>query len=142
VSVSDDPRVQLRRPRSRDHLMVLPGWRDHDRAVAIASLSMTLVGVGSVLPGLPTLLTNLIHQVRDMAARRCTLLDCPGSVSFILVHTTDVDADAHDMQGTKSNARSSNARRRFIARFGTLRQPQLTGEGTFASGMLVHVSRL
>jgi hypothetical protein len=29
--------AQLRRPRSRDHLMVLPGWRDHDRAVAMAS---------------------------------------------------------------------------------------------------------
>lgn len=29
--------AQLRRPRSRDHLLCLPGWRDHDRAVAIAS---------------------------------------------------------------------------------------------------------
>ncbi len=38
--------LQLRRPRSRDHLMCLPGWRDQDRAVAVSSLSMTLLGVG------------------------------------------------------------------------------------------------
>jgi voltage-gated potassium channel len=61
--------AQLRRPRSADHLMVLPGWKEHDRTVALASLSMTLVGVGSVIPGLPTLLTNLIHQGNKSLAR-------------------------------------------------------------------------
>ena len=61
--------AQLRRPRSRDHLLCLPGWRDHDRAVAIASLSMTLMGVGALVPGLPTLLTNLIHQGNKGNAR-------------------------------------------------------------------------
>jgi hypothetical protein len=61
--------TQIRRPRTRDHLMCLPGWKDHDRAVAIASLAMTLVGVGSIIPGLPTLLTNLIHQGNKGMAR-------------------------------------------------------------------------
>jgi voltage-gated potassium channel len=62
--------AQLRRPRSADHLMVLPGWRDTvDRTVALASLSTTLVGVGSIIPGLPTLLTNLIHQGNKTLAR-------------------------------------------------------------------------
>jgi hypothetical protein len=61
--------AQLRRPRAVDHVMVLPGWRDHDRAVALASLAMTLVGVGSIIPGLPTLLTNLIHQGNKGMAR-------------------------------------------------------------------------
>jgi hypothetical protein len=61
--------TQLRRPRCRDHLMCLPGWRDVDRAVATTSLSMTLLGVGSLLPGLPTLLTNVIHQGSKAGAR-------------------------------------------------------------------------
>lgn len=61
--------AQIRRPRSGDHIKCLPGWRDHDRAVAIASLAMTLVGVGSIVPGLPTLLTNLIHQGNKAVAR-------------------------------------------------------------------------
>jgi voltage-gated potassium channel Kch len=61
--------AQIRRPRSREHLLCLPGWRDSDRAVAVASLSMTLVGVGSLVPGLPTLLTNLIHQGNKGFAR-------------------------------------------------------------------------
>jgi len=60
---------QIRRPRTRDHLMCLPGWRDSDRAVAVSSLSMTLVGVGALIPGLPTLLTNLIHQGNKLNAR-------------------------------------------------------------------------
>jgi hypothetical protein len=68
--------AQLRRPKGREHLLCLPGWVGSDRAVAVSSLSMTLLGVGCLIPGLPTLLTNLIHQ------------------------------------GNKSNARSSNPRRR------------------------------
>jgi voltage-gated potassium channel Kch len=70
--------AQLRRPRARDHLQCVPGWRIADRAVAVPSLSMTLLGVGCLVPGLPTLLTNLVHQ------------------------------------GNKSNARSSNPRRRTL----------------------------
>jgi ABC-type antimicrobial peptide transport system permease subunit len=38
--------AQLRRPRARDHLQCVPGWRIADRAVAVPSLSMTLLGVG------------------------------------------------------------------------------------------------
>ena len=62
--------AQLRRPRARDHLMCLPGWRDTDRAVAVTSLSMTMLGVGCLIPGLPTLLTNLIHAGNKTNARR------------------------------------------------------------------------
>ena len=69
---------QIRRPRTRYHLRCLPGYADSDRAVAVSNLSMTLVGVGALVPGLPTLLMNLVHQ------------------------------------GNKTNARSSNPRRRKV----------------------------
>jgi hypothetical protein len=61
--------AQLRKPRSKDHLICLPGWRDTDKAVATASLNMTMVGVGAIMPGLPTLLTNLIVQGSKSFAR-------------------------------------------------------------------------
>ena len=79
-SVSRNVRLlcQFRRPRTRYHLACLPGYADRDRAVDMSKVGMTLVGVGAVVPGLPTLLTNLVHQ------------------------------------GTKTNARSSNPRRRKV----------------------------
>lgn len=65
--------AQLRRNRGKEHLECLPGWREGpDRGVAVTALSMTLMGVGSLIPGLPTLLTNLVHQGNKESARYVT----------------------------------------------------------------------
>ena len=95
--------AQLRRPRAREHLMCLPGWRDSDRAVAVSSLAMTMLGVGCLVPGLPTLLTNLIHQgnkshARSSNPRRRTLVSSqrrrlgldlgPQAAGLIVANTT------------------------------------------------------
>lgn len=54
--------AQLARPRKRNHLKVVPGWHDSDKSMSAPSLSMTLVGLGTRIPGLPTLLTNLVRR--------------------------------------------------------------------------------
>eukprot|EP01138_Halocafeteria_seosinensis_P004392 gb/GECG01004493.1/.p1 GENE.gb/GECG01004493.1/~~gb/GECG01004493.1/.p1 ORF type:complete len:1657 (+),score=178.49 gb/GECG01004493.1/:1-4971(+) len=56
--------AQLRRHRARQHLLGLSGWGAGDTSISVANLSMTLVGIGLVIPGLPTLLTNMVHQGR------------------------------------------------------------------------------
>ena len=78
---------------------------------------MTLIGVGTLMPGLPTLLTNLIHQVRRMGrgaeGREAALEHAPALLP----------------QGNKSSARTSNPRRhKFLARHGEKLTRQVGGE--------------
>ena len=75
--------TQIRRPRAREHLMCLPGWSDSDRAVSVSSLAMTMLGVGCLVPGLPTLLTNLIHVGDKDNARSSN----PRRRKFMSVHS-------------------------------------------------------
>lgn len=56
--------AQVRRHRARQHLLGLSGWNTNDTSISVANLSMTLMGVGLLVPALPTLLTNIVHQGR------------------------------------------------------------------------------
>ena len=69
-AVAPDVRVlaQLARPRKRVHLKAVPGWHDGDKSFASPALGMTLVGLGTALPGLPTLVTNLLRRGTAMGA--------------------------------------------------------------------------
>ena len=50
------------RPRKRNHLKVVPGWRDDDKSIAGLALAMTLVGLGTHVPAFPTLIINLVRH--------------------------------------------------------------------------------
>jgi len=54
--------AQLQRPRKRNQLKLVPGWSDGDKAIAAHALGMALVGVGTRLPGFPTLVTHLLRR--------------------------------------------------------------------------------
>ena len=54
--------AQLHRPRKRNALRLVPGWKEGDRAVACTSLGMTLLGLSTRLPGFSTLVTNLVRR--------------------------------------------------------------------------------
>ena len=56
--------AQLQRPRRRNALRLVPGWREGDKAVASIALGHTLLGLGAHLPGLATLVTNLVRRAR------------------------------------------------------------------------------
>ena len=54
--------AQLHRPRYRNALRLVPGWKEMDRAVACTSLGMTLLGLSTHLPGFSTLVVNLVRR--------------------------------------------------------------------------------
>jgi hypothetical protein len=54
--------AQLHRPRKRNALRLVPGWKEGDRAVGATSLGMTLLGLSTRLPGFSTLVTNLVRR--------------------------------------------------------------------------------
>ena len=62
--------LQLRDARSRAAVFAIPGWSLHDVAVVLPNLSMTMLGVGLVVPGLPALISMMIQQGSRTAAQR------------------------------------------------------------------------
>jgi len=54
--------AQLHRAKKRHQLKLVPGWTEGDKALASLSLGATLVGIGTLMPGFATLVTNLIRR--------------------------------------------------------------------------------
>lgn len=72
--------AQLARPRKRNALRLVPGWREGDRAIASVALGHTLIGLGASIPGFGTLVTNLVRRARGDAAEGGSAAS-PGTVT-------------------------------------------------------------
>ena len=54
--------AQTRRPHGRAHMGSVPGWSRSDMAVSLSDLEMRMLAAGAVLPGVSTLVANLVHM--------------------------------------------------------------------------------
>jgi hypothetical protein len=64
--------AQIRRPRARFHLSCIPSWGVSDRALSVGETAASLLGVGALIPGFPTMVSNLVHLGKADLARRVT----------------------------------------------------------------------
>lgn len=62
--------AQTRRPHGRSHMSTVPGWAQGDMAMSVSDLEMGLLAAGAVLPGVTTLISNLVHMGSPADTRR------------------------------------------------------------------------